>query len=255
MRFLFFVLILTVGMSCSEPTKPTVKNEIPVQIAPEQAPISIYVYSKTNGYRHDNMDIGRGLMKKMADGRGWNISFTEDSLLIRPERLSGLDVLVFFNTTGDILGPEQEKTVEDYIKRGGGFLGIHAAADTEYDWPFYHDLVGAYFKSHPNDPNVREGVSRMVGEHPIAKDLPKDWKRMDEWYNYKSFKDHIQPIYNLDESSYEGGENGEKHPIAWCHDKFVGRAVYTGMGHTKESFSDPEFMQFLANSITWIAKR
>ena len=246
-----------VAVGCQSAQKPKKKDVYQSEQgdSPNQQ-LSIYVFSKTAGYRHDNIPLACGLMKKMADAKGWAISYTEDAELIRSERLTGLDVLVFLNTTGDVLEPAQEAAMEQYIKSGGGFLGIHAAADTEYDWPFYQELVGAYFKNHPSDPGVREATSRNVAiDHPVSKDLPKDWTRMDEWYNYKDYQDHIIPLYNLDETSYEGGENGAQHPIAWCHEKLGGRAVYTGMGHTKESFSEPEFMKFLENAIEWIAER
>jgi cytochrome c len=142
--------------------------------------------------------------------------------------------------------------MEGYIKGGGGFVGVHAAADTEYEWPWYNKLVGAYFKSHPNNPNVRKAVIDVVDKnHRATASLPEKWERSDEWYNYKDINPALKVLAKLDEKSYEGGENADNHPIIWYHEYDGGRAFYTGGGHTEESFSDPVFMQHLLGGIEY----
>ena len=133
-------------------------------------------------------------------------------------------------------------------------MGIHAAADTEYDWPWYGQLVGAYCDGHPNDPNVREASIQLVNaDHISTKHLPESWIREDEWYNYKNIQPDLQILLNLDESTYEGGTNGEEHPIAWYHDFDGGRSWYTGLGQTEESFVDPLYLQHLWGGIEYAA--
>ena len=216
--------------------------------------VSILVFSKTEGYRHQSIDAGRTALWEMADANGFQIDTTENSEIFQESELKKYNVVVFLNTTGDILNEAQQLEFNRFIQAGGGFVGIHSAADTEYDWPWYGDLVGAYFKNHPNDPNVREATSTVVDNtHDCTKHLPQKWTRMDEWYNYKDIRDHIKVLLNLEESSYEGGENGDNHPIVWQHEMDGGRAWYTGMGHTDETFAEPDFLKMLQGGIEWAA--
>ena len=141
-----------------------------------------------------------------------------------------------------------------WVQAGGGFVGVHAAADTEYDWPWYGELVGAYFNGHPNDPNVRDATIKVVdNNHLSTKHLSEVWKRTDEWYNYKDIKSEINVLLNLDEKSYEGGTNGDNHPIAWYRDFDGGRTWYTGLGHTNECYTDPDFIEMLWGGIQYAA--
>ena len=132
-------------------------------------------------------------------------------------------------------------------------MGVHAAADTEYEWPWYGKLVGAYFKSHPKQQKAKiEVVDR---NHASTSHLEKTWMHFDEWYNYKDINPDIKVIMKLDESSYEGGENGEDHPIAWYHEFDGGRSFYTGLGHTDESYDDPLFRAHLLGGIKYCLGR
>lgn len=216
--------------------------------------ISVLVFSKTTGFRHESIGAGQVALQKLGEKHGFRVDTTEDATLFNEEQLSQYNVVVFLNTTGDILNDAQQLEFNRFIQAGGGFVGIHSAADTEYDWPWYGELMGAYFSSHPNDPNVREAsVVRRDSNHVSTKMLPKVWTRMDEWYNYKEIKPTINVLLNLDENSYEGGTNGDNHPIAWFHDFDGGRSWYTGLGHTDETFSDPLFLEHLLGGITYAA--
>ncbi|RYY11059.1 MAG: ThuA domain-containing protein, partial [Chitinophagaceae bacterium] len=122
----------------------------------------------------------------------------------------------------------------------------------EYDWPWYNKLVGAYFKSHPSNPNVRKATIDVIDTaHVSTAGLPKRWDRTDEWYNYKSINPDIKVLAKLDEDSYEGGENDGNHPIAWYHEFDGGRAFYTGGGHTDETFAEPMFVKHLLGGIKY----
>ena len=132
-------------------------------------------------------------------------------------------------------------------------MGIHAAADTEYEWPWYNKLVGAYFSSHPNNSNVRKATVDVTDKsHPSTAHLPDHWERTDEWYNYRSFYSDLNVLANLDENTYDGGTNGSNHPIAWYHAFDGGRAFYTGGGHEDSSFSEPLFVTHLLGGLNYV---
>lgn len=216
--------------------------------------ISVLVFSKTEGFRHESIAAGKAALLKMGNEHGFAVDTTEDASVFTEQQLQRYNVVIFLNTTGDILNDAQQLEFNRFIQAGGGFVGIHSAADTEYEWPWYGELMGAYFANHPNDPNVREAkVERVDSVHVSSKMLPAIWQREDEWYNYRSFQPTINVLLKLDESSYEGGTNGDHHPIAWYHDFDGGRSWYTGLGHTDETFTDERFLAHLWGGITYAA--
>ena len=209
----------------------------------------ILVFTKTNGYRHQSIEKGVATLRELSKEEGFFLDHTEDSLLFNPNTLSKYKLVIFLSTTGDILGPAQQKTFQDFMESGGNFMGIHAATDTEYDWPWYGELVGAYFESHPEQQLATLEV--VDATHPSTSHMPERWSHFDEWYNFRDFHPGIKVLLNLDESSYSGGSNGESHPIAWHHSVGGSRAFYTGMGHTGASFDDPTFRRHLLGGIRY----
>jgi type 1 glutamine amidotransferase len=223
---------------------------------PSPAPEQVLVFTKTNGYRHSAIEAGVKAIKKLGEKHRFEVTQTEDALSFHPDNLKKYQLVLFLNTTENVLDEKEQKAFEDYISKGGNYMGIHAAADTEYEWPWYNKLVGAYFESHPNDPNVKEAVVSLVNKnHPATAHLKSKWTRTDEWYNYKNIQPHIKVLLNLEESSYQGGTNGANHPIAWYHETLGGRAFYTGGGHTEESYNDPLFLQHLWGGIAYCLRR
>ncbi|MFE7648776.1 ThuA domain-containing protein [Streptomyces phaeoluteigriseus] len=218
--------------------------------APPTADARVLVFSKTAGFRHDSIPDGITALKESGGTAGFAVDATEDAGAFTPTNLRRYDAVVFLSTTGDVLDDTQQRAFEDYIHRGGGYVGIHAAADTEYDWPFYGGLAGAYFESHPAIQPATVDVEDHA--HPATSDLPRSWIRTDEWYNYRSNpRDRAHVLASLDESSYSGGTMRGDHPIAWCQDYQGGRAFYTGGGHTKESYADPVFRRHLVGGIRY----
>ena len=212
----------------------------------------ILVFSKTEGFRHESISSGIAMFEALGAEHGSAIVATEDASYFTEENLKNFKVVVFLNTTGDCLNNEQQYEFQRFIQAGGGFVGIHGAADTEYDWPWYNQLVGAYFHSHPNNPNVLDASVDVVDPtHISCKHLPARWDRTDEWYNYKSIFPGINPVLNLDETSYEGGTNGDSHPIAWYHEYDGGRAFYTGGGHTHESYKEENFIKHVWGGVQY----
>ncbi len=212
----------------------------------------VLVFTKTAGYRHKSIEKGVKTLKELGIQNNFRITQTEDSLQFNLSNLKKYQLVLFLSTTMDVLGEQEQLAFEKYIQQGGSFMGIHAAADTEYEWPWYGKLVGAYFTSHPNNPNVRQATVDVVDKnHGATLHLEDVWVRKDEWYNYKNINPSLNVLLKLDESSYEGGTNGDNHPIAWYHTYDGGRAFYTGGGHTDESFDEPAFQKHLVGAIMW----
>lgn len=209
----------------------------------------ILVYSNTNGFRHNSIEFGVETLRTLAKEEGVLMDHTEDSLQFNEKNLSTYNLVVFLSTTGDVLGAAQEKAFRAFVENGGAFMGIHAATDTEYDWPWYGKLVGAYFKSHPEEQEAELLVADQT--HPATEHMPKAWKHYDEWYNFKNINPDLQVLIRLDETSYEGGENGENHPIAWYHENAGGRVFYTGLGHDEATFKKSIFLQHLRGGLRY----
>ena len=163
-------------------------------------------------------------------------------------------MVVFLNTTGDIFNPDEQAAFERFIQRGGGFVGIHAASDTEYDWPWYGRLLGTYFRRHPV---IQSATLKVVDpSHRSTRHLPIEWKRTDEWYDFRHDLDpDITVLIRIDETTYKGGRMGADHPISWYHAYDGGRVWYTAIGHTAKSYKEPLFLDHLLGGITWAAAR
>lgn len=209
----------------------------------------ILIFSKTSGFYHASIVKGNQALINLANQNGIEADTTTNAALFTEENLKNYAAVVFLNTTGNVLNNYQEAAFERFIQAGGGFVGIHAAADTEYDWGWYARLVGANFLSHPKQQNAT--IQRVNRKHPATKHLPKKWNRFDEWYNYKKINPAINVLLRLDETSYEGGKNGKNHPIAWYHDYDGGRGFYTGLGHTDASYAEPEFLQHVLGGLQY----
>lgn len=186
----------------------------------------------------------------MGVANGFEVDTTENAAFFSFDTLFNYDAVVFLNTTGDVLDADQQDAFEQYIKSGGGYVGVHAATDTEYDWPWYNKLVGAYFNGHPR---IQEATAAPVDDakHISMKDFPDTWRPKDEFYNFKSFYPKVNVLVNLDETTYEGGTMGDRHPMAWYHEFDGGRAFYTGFGHTAEMYADTVFLNHLLGGLKY----
>ncbi len=220
--------------------------------AAQQPQPRVLVFSRTTGFRHSSIETGIAAVQKLGRENGFAVEATEDAAVFSERSLRRFRAVVFLNTTGDILNATQQDAFERYIQAGGGWVGIHSAADTEYEWPWYGRLAGAYFESHPNDPNVRKGTFRVLDKtHPSTEGFPDRWEREDEFYNFKSIDRDIRVLVDIDETSYEGGTNGSRHPMSWYHPYDGGRAFYTNMGHTEATFSEPLFLRHLLGGLRY----
>ena len=212
----------------------------------------VLVFSKTAGFRHDSILDGIAAIRGLGAENGFAVDATEDASVFDDTRLAPYAAVVFLCTTGDILDEKQQAAFQRFIEAGGGFVGVHSAADTEYDWAWYGGLMGAYFQGHPAiQPASLVVVDRV---HPSTRTLPSRWDRTDEWYNFRSNpRARVHVLATADEATYSGGEMGADHPIAWCQFYDGGRAWYTALGHTRESYAEPFFLRHLLGGIQFAA--
>ncbi|MFC4022105.1 ThuA domain-containing protein [Micromonospora sp. GCM10011542] len=232
-------------IACTTPASPA---------SAADAPYDVLVFSKTAGFRHDSIAVGTQAIRDLGAGNNFTVTATEDAAAFTTGNLAQYEAVVFLNTTGDVLNASQQTAFESYIGSGRGFVGVHSAADTEYDWPFYGNLVGAYFASHPAIQQANVKVENRG--HAATAHLPQTWTRTDEWYNYQTnARSTARVLATLDESSYSGGSMGADHPHSWCKSYNGGRSFYTGGGHTQASYSDAAFRAHLLGGIRYAAGR
>lgn len=212
---------------------------------------SILVFTKTAGFSHASIPAGETMLQELSESNGWEIEITDDASVFTDNNLAQFQAVVWLNTTGDVLNDAQQDAFEDYIEAGGGYVGIHSAADTEYDWPWYGDLVGAYFLNHPEEQTANVDVED--GSHPSTSHLDDTWNHFDEWYNYQmNPRTNVNVVLSLDEDSYNPGSGAMgDHPISWYHNVGSGRSFYTGLGHGDATYSLSDFRQHIEGAISW----
>ncbi|HOY19975.1 MAG TPA: ThuA domain-containing protein [Haliscomenobacter sp.] len=214
----------------------------------------ILVFSKTAGFRHTSIEPGKIALIKMGQSQGFAVDTTENAAKFTEANLKQYAAVIFLCTTGNVFDALQQNAFERYIQSGGGYVGIHSATDTEYDWPWYGKLAGGYFTSHPSTPsNVQKGIFHIEDKtHPSTSFLPDPWERTDEFYDFRDINPNAKILVSIDEKSYFGAKMGvPKHPMSWYHDYDGGRAFYTAMGHTNESFSEDLFLRHLGEGLKY----
>ncbi|GAA4195199.1 hypothetical protein GCM10022252_40660 [Streptosporangium oxazolinicum] len=216
------------------------------------APYEVLVFSKTAGFRHDSIPTGIQAIRDLGAANGFTVTATEDANAFSAANLATYEAVIFLSTTGDVLNATQQTAFQNYVNGGGGYLGVHAAADTEYDWAYYGQLVGAWFSGHPAIQQAT--VKTEDNTHPATSHLGATWSRSDEWYNYRTNpRSTARVLQSLDESTYSGGTMNGDHPITWCHPQGSGRSFYTGLGHTIQSYAEPAFRSLLLGGIRYAA--
>ncbi len=210
----------------------------------------ILVFSKTAGYKHASIPNGIEAIKKLGIENDFDVDTTTISTSFSGDSLKKYSAIIFLNTTGDVLDYKQEAVFERYIQSGGGFVGVHAATDTEYDWNWYGRLVGAYFKSHPATQDAKFIIKdKTFGATDFFTDTL--WQRKDELYNFKKVNPNVHVLITIDETSYQGGVNGKFHPMSWYHEYDGGRSFYTELGHTEESYTEEKYLNHLLGGIKY----
>ncbi len=213
------------------------------------------VIVKTEGFRHGSIPDAIIALEEIGEAIKLAVDTTEDTTVFDDAKLAGYRVVVFANTTGDLLLPNEEAALERFVRKGGGFVALHSATDTEHAWPFYGELVGARFVRHA------EGVqtATIVVEdpfHPSTAELPPRWQRTDEWYDFdRNPRPDVHVLLTVDEKTYSGGMMGADHPIAWTREIDQGRAFVTALGHASEAWRDEDLRAHVRGGILWAARR
>jgi len=224
--------------------------------------INVLVFSKTTGFRHNSISAGLKMMSDLAQERKWILSATENADLFTPEFLKTFDAVVFLNPTQDVLNDQQQKNFEEYMATGKGFVGIHAAADCEYNWAWYGQLNGAFFRTHP--PAQTATVIFENTDHPTMVPFKgmENYRTFDEWYSFKENpRAKVQVLARLDETSLDKATlKNDKwkmgdHPLIWYQEIGNSRSYYTVFGHTPEAFQDPKIKEHIGCAVDWVAKR
>ncbi|MGY1581263.1 ThuA domain-containing protein [Streptomyces sp. MN13] len=210
----------------------------------------LLVFTRTTAYRHDSIPAGVAAVRAL--GR-FEVEHTEDpDALDGP--LDGYAAVVFLSTSGEVLTPTGRARLAAYLEAGGGFVGVHAAACTEYTWPYYGEMLGAWFDRHPAHQPGKALVEDRT--HPATRHLPAVWDFTDEWYDFRTNpRGHgVRVLASADETSYDGGGMGADHPLVWCREQGAGRVFYTAFGHAAEAYDDPGFREHLRGGIGWAAR-
>jgi type 1 glutamine amidotransferase len=214
---------------------------------------AVLVFSATAGYRHASIGAGAAALAELAATQGLSSRHTEDPDDLRPDALAGCAAVVFLSPTGEVLHDRARAALRGYVTGGGGFLGVHAAACAEYDWPYYGTLLGARFAGHP--PLQPADVLVHDRGHPATAHLPARWRWTDEWYDFRAGPAGraVRVLASVDEDSYDGDRTGAGHPLVWCHRAGRGRVFYTALGHLPSAYADPDFRRHLGEALAWCA--
>lgn len=244
------ILLLAGACSSSEPT--AAPSDIG-QTTSRGAPARVLMLTATAGFRHDSIATARQVMAGLAASTGeFTLAATEDLSMISSASLSGFDVIAFVLTSGELdVSATQKAAIAEFVAGGRGFVGIHSASDTLYDWPDYGRLVGAYFKEHPWTQQATVVVENQG--HPAATGLGERFSLLEEFYTFRDNpRGRVQVLLRLDAGSV--GSTGD-YPLAWVQSIGTGRAYYNALGHFSETWTDQRFQRQLTGAIRWTAKR
>jgi type 1 glutamine amidotransferase len=208
----------------------------------------VLLFSRTTGYRHDSIPAGVAAFQELGEAHGFDVTATEDEAAFRGGALAAYSVVVFLNTSGEVLDDSGRARLTRYLRTGGGFMGVHCAAATEYRWPFFGGLVGAWFDTHPP---VGPATIRVDDRaHPATAHLGDAWPRVDEWYEFRTPpRPGARVLLSLEPDNH----GDAARPLAWCQEYGGARSFYTALGHTTESYAEPEFRAHLLGGLLFAA--
>ena len=219
---------------------------------------SVALFTKTDGWHHDSINAGVTAIQELAKLHDFNVFWTEDAnRVFNDKELAKYKVVIFMLTTGNVLNDEQQAAFERYIRAGGGFVGVHSASDTEYDWPWYTKMVGHMFHIHPAVQTATIKVEDF--NFPGMDRFARRFLFTEEWYEFgPPTSDQLKFLLSVDEKTYQPAANwgakkgdgmGDFHPVSWYQNYDGGRAFYTALGHLPATYSDPNFRHHLYGGI------
>lgn len=250
--------MLSIGCSQQTATAPgescdlDVARAVAAPATPLPVAFRVLVFTKTAGYHHPSIATGTQVIVALGAATGFAVDTTSMATAFTASGLAPYRVIMFLNTTGDVLNAAQQSAFEQYMGGSGNWVGVHSATDTEYDWPWYQTMLGTHFASHSTIQPARVVIAD--GVHTSTIGLPVPWTRDDEWYNFASaLPADAHVLLRVDERSYSGGTMGADHPIAWTREVNGARTWYTALGHTSCSYVERAFLTHLRGGILWAA--
>ena len=251
-RAALIVLVLSVAAGCAGESQSTTPGAVTPPSTPGP-PARVLMLTATRGFRHDSIPVARDVMTTLAASTGaFSVTLTEDLSSITAATLAKYDVIFFALTTGELeFDASQKSAIASFVSGGKGFLGVHSAADTLYEWADYGRLVGAYFKEHPWTQTGTVIVED--GTHPSTIGLGERFAINEEFYTFRDDpRPRVHVLLSLDAPSV--GAAGD-YPLAWTQSIGSGRSYYNALGHFSETWRDPRFQRQLVGAIQWAAGR
>jgi hypothetical protein len=217
----------------------------------------VLLFSHSTGYRHASIEPGVAAIKALGPREKIEIVHSEDPAVFTAQGLAGFDAIIFLSTSTDPKKPESEwfegsrrDALQGFVRGGGGIVGIHAASDSHYHWPWYGKMIGGHFASHP--PGTPKGTLRVVDpKHRATRGMDATMSRTDEWYYFNDYDVEADLLVTLDPASI-GEKDVNPNPVSWAKQFEGGRVFYTAMGHTAETYSDPNFLKHLTGGLRWV---
>jgi type 1 glutamine amidotransferase len=226
--------------------------------APRTGSFKALVYSETKGFRHaDSIAAGKQMFSDLAAQFDFEVTIPAEpeSFRFTAASLADYEVVVFLNTTGDILDPEEEVAFEQWVRaKNGAFVGLHSATDTEHGWSFYEELTGQYFDLHTACCSEAEIVwAPDALDFPAVEGLPSPWLRSEEWFRFNQ-----SPVWSLKPGFKILGTvdiQGTTHPVSFVREYDNYRSFYTSLGHEAPTFADTTVRRHVAGGLLWAVRR
>jgi cytochrome c len=256
MRGLALLWAVGITLACSSSTSPVQSTPPPTTttttVPPPAQPVRVLMLTATAGFRHDSIPTARSVVAALAGSGGFTVTATENLADLSATRLAATDVVMFALTSGELAFDEtQKRALVEFVNNGGGFIGVHSATDTLYEWAEYGRLVGAYFKEHPW--TQRATVTVEDRAHPTTSGLGASFTLMEEFYTFRENpRSSVHVLLTLDPASV--GAQGD-FPLAWTQSIGRGRSYYNALGHFPETWNDSRFQMQISAAIRWTAGR
>ena len=220
----------------------------------------VLLFTHSTGYRHASIEPGAAAIQALGAREKLTIVHSADPDVFSTDGLKNFDAIIFLSNSTDPKKPESEwfqgsrrDALQAFVHRGGGVVGIHAASDSHYNWPWYQQMIGGHFAKHP--PGTPEGTLTVIDKkHRANKGVAPTMRRVDEWYYFDDYDPRSTLLITLDPQSI-GEKDVNPNPVSWAREFEGGRVFYTAMGHTPETYSDPNFLNHLAGGLAWVLKR